>query len=339
MKIHEVSVVDKAANGKKFLIVKRAGEEPPNPVPEGGEKVKKSLGSKIMSFMKSAFDVEDKAPVDFNTAMAASKKQEEDWQKDSLLYDGIWALRDSIDSISDDESMEDKQSAVLQSLNQFFSYLTQNEIIKAGKKISADRMKALKDIHTNLGDLLAGAGDEDKGDDDTVAKKDHVEGCMCDPCIAKRDAVEKSAGVPEEFKKRLDDMEKRNQDLEAQIQKNADTAKTQEFIQKAASFSQLGIKAEELGPVLKSMAETNPEGYAKMEATLAAVNEQVAKGALFSEKGADGAGESDIVKRVEGMAKEIQKRDNCTIEKARTLVYKENPEIYAEYQNEMRGAK
>ena len=336
MQIKEVSIVDKGANGKKFLIVKRAEDDP---VLEGGGNLKKSISSKIMSFLKSAFDVEDKSPVDFNTAMAISQKQEEDWKKDSLLYDGIWALRDSIDSISDDETLDDKQSAVLQSLSQFFSYLNQNEIIKAGKKISADRMKALKDIYASLGDLLTGVSNEEKGDDDNVAKKDHVEGCMCEPCIAKRNTVAKSASIPEEIQKRMDTLEKRNQDLETQLKKQNDEAKNKEFIAKASSYTSLGMKADEIGPVLKRMAELDPEGYAKIEATLAAANEQISKGDLFKEAGSDGVGESDITKRVEGMAKEIQKRENCTIEKARTIVYKENPEMYTAYQNEMRGAK
>jgi len=344
MKISEVSVVDKAANGKKFLIIKRASEEgkPPD-VPKGGENLNKSLMSKIKTFAKGLLTAsEDESTViDFDTAMAISQRQQEDWEKDSKIREGIWALRDSIDSITDDDTVTDKQSPVLQSMNQFFNYLVENNVLKSGKKISADRMTALADMHKKLGDLIAGAGDN-KEEDGIVAKDDkgfegHPVGCMCGGCITKRDVVEKSAGVPDEIQKRMDTLEKRNKDLEAEIKKAANETKTKEFIAKAAGFSGLGIKADELGPVLKSMSEVNPEGYAKIEATLLAANEQVLKGALFAETGTGGSGETAITKRVDAMAKDIQKRDNCTIEKARTLVYKENPTMYKEYLKEQGG--
>lgn len=336
MKINEVSVVDKAANGKKFLIIKRDGEE--TAAPEGGEKINESLLSKLKTFAKGllATDETKSSVVDFDTAMSISQKQQEDWAKDSKLYDGIWALRDSIDSISDDENIIDKQLPVLLSMNQFFNYLVENNILKAGKKISNERMTALTDMHKKLGELLAGAGDNNK-EDKKLEKdtKDHVTGCMCEGCITKRANVVKTAELPVDIQKRLDTLEKRNKDLEADIKKQNDEVQNKEFITKAASFSNIGIDANELGPILKSMAEFNPEGYKKLEATLAAANAQIEKGQLFAEVGADGVGETEITKRVDAMAKEIQKRDGCTIEKARTLVYQENKELYAQHQKEM----
>jgi hypothetical protein len=285
MSIREVSLVDKAANGKKFLLVKRA--EPDGG--KGGEQVNKSMLERIIEFAKGLMTEDDNADsVEFETFVKSA-----------------------------------------------------DDIIKAGKKISKDRLVALKDMHQKLGDLLAGAGDEeDKGDGDKVAKnEEHVKGCKCDACMAKDDPVEKNAGVPEEIQKRMDTLEKRNQDLENQIKKQNDEIKTKEFIAKAAGYSNLGIKADEFGPVLKAMAETDPENFSKVEAVLQAADEQISKGALFAESGTDGVGETEITKRVEAKAKEIQKRDNCTIEKARTIVYKENPGMYAEYQNELAGVK
>lgn len=152
--------------------------------------------------------------------------------------------------------------------------------------------------------------------------------------------------IPDDFKARFEALEKsnmtlkeQNDKLQEQINKTANEAKTKEFVAKAASFDKLSINAEEIGPVLKSLSESDPEGYAKIEAVLAAANEQVAKGALFSELGADGEGESDINKRIEAKAAEIMQRDKCSIEKARTLALKENPDLYREYEKEMNGGK
>lgn len=152
--------------------------------------------------------------------------------------------------------------------------------------------------------------------------------------------------IPEDFKTRFEALEKsnlelknQNETLQNQLAKNADEVRIKEFVQKAASFGNLSINAEEIGPILKGIAESDPDGYAKIEAVLQAANEQIAKGALFAEIGADGVVESDISKRIEAKAQEIQKRDNCTIEKARSMAYKENPDLYAEYQKEQFGGR
>lgn len=349
--IQEVSGVDKAANGKTFLIVKNANPHGTDTA-KGGEKLHKSLLSRVVAFAKGLITDEsnDSSAVDFNTAMAISQKQQEDWARDSKIYDGIWALRDAIGSIVDDETIEDKQAEVLQCLNQFFCYLNQNQVLKAGKKISGARMDSLKLIYSQLGELIndADANPANGDDDDTLNKGDdlmgkkHVEGCQCDTCLG----VNKSADGLAALQKRMDDLEKRNQslesqnkELESQVKKQADEAATSLYIKKAADFDKLGIKADEIGPVLKKMAEADPDGYAKLEAVLAAANEQVTKGALFNENGINGGTTvSSVEKRVESMAVELMKSGSLTKEQAIAKVYKDNPDMYKQYRDEMRGA-
>lgn len=333
MQIKEVSAVDKAANGRKFIIMKRDG-------PEGGE-VKKmsdeSIKDKLFNFVKGMFGDDDSAK-DLNQVLLERNA-------DEIMWDLTSAFRESVCSIIGDTSVTDKKTAVLNSLNQLFGALVDTGIVKSGKKISATRIETLKSIHDQLGGLISGAELNNEGDG-KVAKNDveflkgHPAGCMCQDCITKRDVLAKSAasaGASEEIVKRMETLEKRNQELEEQVKKSADESKTKEFITKAAGFSHLGIKADELGPVLKTISDTNPEGYAKVEETLRAANEQVAKGALFAESGTDATGITEITKRVDSMAQEIMKRDGCTIEKARTKVYQENPELYTEYQKETFG--
>ncbi|WP_196607437.1 hypothetical protein [Pectinatus frisingensis] len=409
MQIKEVSAVDKAANGHKFLIMKKAysdeerksmadsGEaEPDGSFPiktaqdvknavhdwgragskesdkahiirrakaigaedslpddwKGGKKdnMAKRILKKISDILKddhylqvSDADTPVTGAQDFNTAY---KNGALDAQKDCELDGLISALWVSIDSILDDDSTVDKVTPITSSMNQFMAALMSNKTInKAGRKISADRLNALKEMHKKLTDLIAGAYDSNDGlGDDTVAKgfkEGHPEGCMCDDCVSKREQLKKSAEldntVDSAIQKRMSDLEKRNKDLEESIKKQKDEAETKEYIKKAASFTNIGIKADEFGPILKSMANSDPEGYKKLDAVLKCANEQIAKGALFSERGADGEGTAEITKRVEGMAQEIKKRDNCTIEKARSTVYRENPDLYREYMKENGG--
>ena len=223
MKIHEVSAVDKAANGRKFLIMKRDysqvereematnGEALPDgshpikditdlenaiqaygrakdkektknhiiarakafgaedKLPEswkGGEdsKMSKSIKKKVMDFLKDMHWIavndddegnEPEGAQDFNTAYRNGVLGE---QKNCELDGLIGALWTSIDSIIDDDAIADKAPLITTSVNQFLTALFSNATInKAGKKISKERLTALKEMHKALGDLIAGA--------------------------------------------------------------------------------------------------------------------------------------------------------------------------------------
>lgn len=296
MKIHEVSAVDKAANGRKFLIMKRDYSQVEREematngeaLPDGSYPIKDitDLENAIQAYGRAKDKEKTKKHIIARAkALGAEDKLPEIWRGGE------------VNKMADETNLKDKLFEFVRSL------FTSDEFTPKQKQVNNQT--------------------EDKGDES----------------VPNSEGVVKSVSIPEEITKRMEDLEKRNKELEEQIKKAADEAKTKEFIAKAASFDKLGIKADELGPVLKSIAEVNPEGYAKIESVLKAANEQIAKGALFAEAGIDGGGESDIVKRVEAQAKEIQKRDGCSIEKARAKVYKENPELYAEYQKEMFGGR
>ena len=271
-------------------------------------------------------------------------------------------MRDSIDSIRQDDTVVDKYTAVLSSLTQFATYLQDNEVIKAGKKISGERMGKLKDLHSQLGELIAGADDDpdnssgDEGvqkvkgsaakvptDDLTKAKSKfpdgHPEGCMCDTCKGIRDDVAKSAnvtkGMPEDFVKKYQSLEKRYSDLEAELKKRDEAAK-EESIKKDVAGLSLGVNVDDVMPVLKSLYGT--EGYDKMVSTLTAASEQVKKGKLFAEVGHDGVIESDVKKQIDAVTTEIQKNEaGLTYEQAFQKALEKNPQLYTEYMAERRG--
>ncbi len=90
-----------------------------------------------------------------------------DQKQDQLLWDLIWALQDSIQSIMNDETVTDKATAVVETVSQFQAQVLGSGILKRGAKISADRLSRLKEAHDLLGQIIGEA--EAKGDE-TVTK-------------------------------------------------------------------------------------------------------------------------------------------------------------------------
>lgn len=364
LKINEVSAVDKAANGRTFLIVKRAdgGSNGTQDTEKKENPIMKAIHS-LVNVLKGASD-DDMAAMDFNQSMA---EQELEWQKDSALWDGISALRESIDSISDDDSITDKVGATVQSMMQFVAYLQANSVIKSGKKISGERMGKLKDLHSQLGELISGADDDiasgNEPGEEGITKQEgsvakvadnkfpagHPEGCMCTKCADVRGAAKKSFDDSDilkrlsdlesesaEIKKSNEDLVKKNQSLEDEIKKRDEQAKEAE-IKKSFEGMSLGVDLDAMMPVLKSVYGT--DAYEKMVAQFKAADAQVKKGALFAETGNDGAGETDVEKQISVKADEIVKRDNVSKSVAFAKACKENPDLYKQYQEERRGGK
>lgn len=359
LKINEVSAVDKAANGRTFLIVKRAdgGSNGTQDTEKKENPIIKAMHS-LVNVLKGASD-DDMAAMDFNQSMEERKQQELEWQKDSALWDGISALRESIDSISDDDSITDKVGATVQSMMQFVAYLQANSVIKSGKKISGERMGKLKDLHSQLGELISGADDDitsgnEPGEEGTTKQKGsvakvadnkfpagHPEGCMCTKCADVRGAAKKSFDDSEiikrltdletesaEIKKSNEDLIKKNQSLEDEIKKRDEQAKETE-IKKSFEGMDLSVDIDAMMPVLKSLYGT--DAYEKMVAQFKAADAQVKKGALFAETGTDGVVESDVEKQISAKADEIVKRDGCSKEQAITKALRENPDLYKKY--------
>lgn len=142
-------------------------------------------------------------------------------------------------------------------------------------------------------------------------------------------AREREAAVVKErdaVKKELDDTKSK---LDAEV----DDRRTKEFIAKAAEFDKLPIKAEEYGPVLKKLHDTDKELYEKQLDILKAANEGNAK--LFEEAGAAGEGtlETEPEKKLKAKADAIMKEDKSgmTPEQAYDQAMRENPELYQEH--------
>jgi hypothetical protein len=164
--------------------------------------------------------------------------------------------------------------------------------------------------------------------------------------LAKADGTLDLDGVPEDIKPALEslwkeheDTAKKAQELEAQIKKAENEKVTKEYIEKAATYKNLAIKADEFGPVLKAIALANPDEYAKVEAVLKAADVALSKGGLFAEIGSAGGGEPATAwGKIEKSAEAMATKDKITKAAAVSKIIEENPNLYDEYLNE-KGAK
>jgi len=122
--------------------------------------------------------------------------------------------------------------------------------------------------------------------------------------------------------------------LEAEIKKAKDEKRLGECISKArAEFSHLPVKAEELGGFIKSLDSSEDSEFVLK--LLSSTNEMIANSEFTREigKSTNGSGLSSIAK-AEKMAEAMVSKGGITKERALANVWKTNPSLYAEYQQE-----
>ena len=153
--------------------------------------------------------------------------------------------------------------------------------------------------------------------------------------------------VPEEVRPAITALWKENQEavkkaaeLEKALTEEHDHQMIREFIVKANEFKGLPIKPEEFGPVLKSIAEKDPEAYAKLDEVLKAADEAAIQAKLLEELGASGVSPSSSMGKIEAMAATVVEKDaSMTREQAMDKVLMEHPELYNEYRTEHKAGR
>ena len=155
-------------------------------------------------------------------------------------------------------------------------------------------------------------------------------------------------GLPEGVAKMLKEQAVQLQSANEQIAKMRDDSDTKVFIAKAAELTgNLGVSAEEFGPVLKSINAASPELATKIEAVLKAANEAVAKGDLFKEAGAEagstnptGVAKSDAWAQIETLASNMVAKGETKTQAEAIAKAMESPEgrrLYAIYTGKIKG--
>jgi len=335
--------------------------------------------------------------------------------KDAIMcemWDYTHAFHETVESIICSEA-NDKSDLIQGTIDQFGAavlsalpnWVQGNTVMKIGKKISTQRMEALKACMVQLASLIADAEaepsvqhevgdgtiaqpadktatpaqsggqiDNPAGKDTSKPKQDKPkEGSGKQMAEINKSALPKDVqdyiaelegkivktapevpaaediykGLPEAVVKMLKDSAEQNKQMAGQIAKMRDEQDSKEFIAKAATLcSNLGVSAEEFGPILKSINAANPELAVKVEAVLKAANEAVAKGDLFTEAGAESTGaptgvaQSDAWAQIEALASQMVVKGDTKTQAEAIAKAMESPEgrrLYAIYTGKIKG--
>ena len=232
---------------------------------------------------------------------------------DQLIADGEKALAGAGDQKNDTQKRSDAEVAISEEIKKSLTEEVRKHIEELEKK--AAQVDDLTAKYAKLEKKLG--GDKGKDDQEDIWK-----------------------GVNPEVRKRMEDLEKRAKDAEELVKNEREERIAKEYIAKATGFQSLPVKPEEFGLVLKSLAEKDPESYAKLEGLLKATDEAITKGALFAEFGRGGTASGGTMEKAEALAKEVvQKNAGMTKEQALTKVFKENPGLYQQYVKEQNELK
>lgn len=121
-------------------------------------------------------------------------------------------------------------------------------------------------------------------------------------------------------------------------QRLQDEAETRKYVDVAKTLDKIPVKAEEFGATLKTLAAAAPEAYAQVASVLGAVNAALDQSLLFESMGsANSTPTGTALDQLNAKAAEIAKRDSITKEQGFAKACRENKELYAAYQKELRG--
>jgi hypothetical protein len=236
--------------------------------------------------------------------------------------------------------------------NRTFPIVTQSDVTDAmklsGKAADPAAVKArIAAIARRKGLTPPGGGNDNVKKGGTMS-----EGTLPVP-LRKEDGSWDLSGVPEENRPFLETILKSHDEaLESnkaltdlivkereELEKERDLRRVGEFVQKAEGYKHLVADPNELGPVLKEIADAvSPESYAILEKALTSADEQVETGDLFKELGrangpkADSGG--DAMSKLEKMAEElVEKSDDLSLPQAFDRVIKtaKGRELYQAY--------
>lgn len=366
LSVEKVAGVDRPANGRRFLVIKRAGGEGPA-----------TFGEWLTRFFKQAR--ESPAPITFDTAYASSKLDDEWWR----LND---ALRTSIKSIVESDA-EDKAELTRTALQQYAEKMVAlvNEVAKSAGR-DAVPIEKLQEALIALGDACEHASANVNGDASASGLTDAVQKVV-DASKALREQVEKGDGtmptleellkaapqelqdavakaladkdgelealrkkvgkepdpvdvvkddLPEPVRKRFEELEKRAKEAEEIAKAEREKRELAEIRKRAESLQAVG-DVDELAAVIKAAHDVSPEQAEKLETVLKSAAERIKQSALFSERGHGGEDPGSAYAQLMAKADEIRKNDtSLTKEQAFERAVDLYPDLVAQYRKEVR---
>lgn len=143
--------------------------------------------------------------------------------------------------------------------------------------------------------------------------------------------------VPEAVRKMLDDQKAavvealaKAEATESELRKERAARADELAIAKAAAWTSLTLDANEIGPMLRKMADIDAELASAVETVLAAANAQAESAGIFAEIGKAGRPEgSDAYEALSSLAKSaVEAGVSPTFEQAFVKVAEQNPDLY-----------
>jgi hypothetical protein len=159
---------------------------------------------------------------------------------------------------------------------------------------------------------------------------------------AEDDAEDVIKSAPEPVQKAFEVLRKQAEEavakateVEAVLKSERDARADAEAVAKARSWSHLSLDAEQVGPALRKLAETDEVLAKSVEAVLESVNSQAESANIFAEIGRTSANTGNAFSQMESMAKSLVSAGEAnTYEQAFANVAIAEPSLYAQYLNE-----
>lgn len=370
LKIKEVSFVDAGANPDADITLKKNKEEGAKKEMTWLEKIGKAIAETLGLSEPEGID---KAATTFGENKAKSRVRR--------VFDNVWwdyqsSLRESIESIISDSTLsdDDRDELLKKTLEEFTNEMAkvltsataqiaiENAVLKAGRKISSERLDRMKASRDQLDEIIKeaeGPDPEDEPDDDKDTEDPEnpeintMEGDDDDMKLNKSLMTEAEVAIFEDLKKRYGTEEpetvvapetvlKASEPLPIHPEVVAELASLKKFKEDAEfnamttvakKYEIIGKKVEDLAPKLIAMQKSGA-----YDDFIAVLDEQVAtveKSGMFGEIGKRGSqgGDADPWTMIEKQATEIMKADpklgyNQAIDKACQL----NPELVEQYE-------
>ena len=367
LEVHAVAGVDKAANRRKWLVVKRVNDGP-------------SLRERIARLFKA-----DDASKTFEAALAESKLDDQWWR----LND---ALRVSIRSIIESDA-ENKAELIQESIAQYAEEIVAlaGQLSKGATEPTSVAMQKMQDVLMELGDA-ADAVDADaimnliakaekcakewreqleKGESnmpETSTKTVDLDALLkgvseeakaaikaefakqeerIDALQKKVDELSKKgegnaddinkADLPEPVRKRLEELEKQAKEAEEIAKAEREARVRAEIRKRAEGYANVG-EVEKIAEAIYKAQSVSADFAEQLETLFKSAHERIEKGDLFKEFGS-GAGDSASTAwgKIEAAAAEIMKATpSMTRPQAIAKALEANPELEKAYFEEVR---
>jgi len=367
MEITAVAGVDKAANKRKFLIIKAADVPGGDPAPPEGGVIKTDKPEERQSIFKRALEgirkmmgMGDKA-MTMDQVLTVQEKESDLWEQEWRMSD---AFHSSVRSIMGDESVDKakKDEMLRETMEQYHTKLMEHmqammdlmqqttaavekakvpppdmdpkeEMGEDGMPKKNPPVKKGDEVIMTLEELLKGLKAEDRvAVEAEIAKKAAPPAPALPVEVAKRlDDLEKTAGQVTELQKRATEAETKLAKAETDLNAEREVRVSREFLTKASQYPSAGEATAVSAMLRKAYAAGEDVGKAVEESLAKAEARIKANDQITREIGKTGNGpvEGSAEARLDKMAKEqVAKGAAKTYAQAYADVTAANPELY-----------